>query len=255
MADVWNPNQYEKFKSERAKPFWDLVDLVDPSGIKTALDLGCGTGELTRSLHLRIRAERTIGVDNSPLMLTKARGFSAPGLEFKLHEIETYLPAEPMGLVFSNAALQWVGEHETIFCRLIAWLKPGGQLAIQVPANFDHPSHRIAEEVAKDLFPAMKFATRTDAVLPIERYAGILYNNGLTDQRCRVEVYGHPMASGAEVVEWTKGTLLTHYQKELSPAEFERYLAEYQRRVLAEIGEGPYFYPFKRILMWGRKKA
>jgi trans-aconitate methyltransferase len=88
-----------------------------------------------------------------------------------------------------------------------------------------------------------------------ERYAAILYANGFAEQVCRVEVYGHPMPSGNDVAEWTRGALLTAYQQKLSAPHFEMFLDQYRAALLAEIGEGPYFYTFKRILLWGRKRT
>lgn len=255
MNDAWNPNQYEKFKAERAQPFWDLVELIEPNRFKRVVDLGCGTGELTRELHTKFDAVSTLGIDSSPQMLEKAKAFPAMGLEFQLSSIEDFHPTEPFDLVFSNAALQWVPDHERVLPRILRLAGPSGQVAIQVPANFDHPSHRIAEEVARDLFPNLKFESHSSSVLPLDRYATLLYENGFRKQRCRMEVYGHPMSSGSDVIEWTKGTLLTRYQKRLAEAEFKSFLEAYRERLLSVIGTGPYFYPFKRILVWGRRSA
>jgi trans-aconitate 2-methyltransferase len=157
-------------------------------------------------------------------------------------------------LLFSNAALHWLPDHEALFPRLLGWVRPGGQVAIQMPANFDHPSHRIAKQVALRLFP-QTFAVDVSGVLTLERYAEILFRNGFDAPSCRMEIYGHPMASGAEVVEWTRGSLLTAYQEKLSPGDFSRFVDTYRRELLAEIGEGSYFYAFKRILLWGRKQS
>ena len=60
----WNPAQYERFRDERARPFFDLLDLVQPRPEMRVVDLGCGTGELTRELHRRLSARETIGIDN-----------------------------------------------------------------------------------------------------------------------------------------------------------------------------------------------
>ena len=125
-----------------------------------------------------------------------------------------------------------------------------------MPFNFDHASHRLAHHVAVRMFPAL-FTTphSVSATLMPERYAEILYANGFEEQACRMEVYGHPMPSGNEVVEWTRGSLLTAYQEKLSASQFELFLDQYRAAVLGEIGEGPYFYAFKRILLWGRKRT
>ena len=108
--------------------------------------------------------------------------------------------------------------------------------------------------VARDRFPhVFRSPAREPSTLPVERYAEVLFRNGYPEHVARVQVYGHALSSGSEVVEWTRGTTLTAYQARLSEQEFSVFLAEYRRVLVSVLGEGPYFYPFKRILLWGRK--
>lgn len=245
MQDKWSPQQYEKFKEQRAQPFWDLLDLVQGRGFKKAVDLGCGTGELTKALHEKLNCGQTLGMDSSAKMLERAAAFVIPGLSFAQLDIQDF--NDSYDLVFSNAALQWVSGHRQLFPKLATLVNPDGEIAIQMPANHDHPSHRLAREIAGA-------NAREVSVLPVEEYATILYTNGFPNPHCRLQVYGHPMPEGNSVVEWVRGTLLTDYEKKFSPADFEVFLNEYKKRLLAEIGTGPYFYTFKRILLWGKKE-
>ena len=128
-TDPWNPDQYEKFKAQRAQPFHDLVALVDCSRVRTALDLGCGTGELTATLHRKLAAGRTLGVDTSPAMLARAAAFAGDGLAFEQADIASYASGQTFDLVLSNAALHWVPDHEVLLPRLLGWVAPGGQVA------------------------------------------------------------------------------------------------------------------------------
>ncbi len=141
-----------------------------------------------------------------------------------------------------------------------ARLAESGQLAVQVPANVDHASHQVAAEVAAESEFEEAFASAggppLDAVhhvLPPERYAEVLDELGYAHQHVRLQVYGHHLASTSEVVEWVKGTSLTRFQRVLTPADFDRFLAAYRTRLLETLGDHePYFYAFKRILVWGR---
>ena len=251
---MWNPAQYEKFKSQRAQPFYDLLGLVRPAALVSAVDLGCGTGELTAELVTRLGMQEVLGIDSAPEMLAQSSRWPRPGLRFERRDIAELRPESPFDLVFSNAALPWLPDHESLFPRLLGWVRPGGQVAIQLPFNTDHPSHRIAEETARRLFPSMFPAeARVIGTLAVERYAEILFARGFEEQVCRVEVYAHPLPSGRDIVEWMRGTLLTAYQSCLSETDFARFLDAYQAELLAVIGEGPYFFAFKRILLWGRK--
>ena len=119
-----------------------------------------------------------------------------------------------------------------------------------MPANHDHPSHRIAAEVAA----SFGIEPRTVNVLAPESYAALLHRLGFARQHVRLQVYGHILPSTADVVEWTKGTTLTPYREGLSPDRYEEFLAEYADRLVATLGNSrPYFYTFKRVLIWAAK--
>src|SRR5436309_1061495 len=149
-ADSWDPAQYARFQAERAQPFNDLLALVRREPGMRVVDLGCGTGELTRDLHRELEAQQTVGIDSSDAMLAKARPLAGDGLSFEPGDIATFAPVATWDLVFSNAALHWIPDHHALLARLTAALAPDGQLAVQVPANHDHPSHVVAEAVAAE---------------------------------------------------------------------------------------------------------
>ena len=108
---MWNPDQYAKFSSERARPFHDLFGQVGLDNVHTAADLGCGPGDLTQLLAERWPSARIVGVDSSSEMLAKAEGHSIPGrLRFELGHLESWRAEEPLDLLFSNAALRWARE-------------------------------------------------------------------------------------------------------------------------------------------------
>ena len=254
---MWNPGQYEKFKSERSQPFFDLVDLVRSKNPKRVIDLGCGTGELTKILHEKIGAASTLGIDSSAEMLSKAPR-DVPGLAFERQEIEGFFAenGEPFDLIFSNAALHWVENHGALFERLARRLAPRGEIAIQMPANFDHVSHVLAEEVAR--MPRFASASggfvRKPPVLAPERYAELLDRAGFEEQSVRLQVYAHHLESRDGLVEWVKGTLLTAYSAKMSAEMYAEFLAEYTRLLSARVEDRrPFFYPFKRILLRAKK--
>lgn len=253
-ADVWSPQRYERFRAEREQPFWDLLQLVDVSPHGRVIDLGCGTGALTRELHRALHAGETIGVDSSDSMLARAAQIGEPGLRFVKGDIGTWSPDGPRDVVFSNAALQWLDDHPRLFKRLRGWLAPGGVLAVQVPSNYDHASHTIAAEVAlEEPFASTTGGyTRESSVLAPEAYAELLHALGLRDLHVRLQVYCHELPSTDDVVEWVRGTLLTDYQPRMPERVFDEYVSRYRRRLLDTLGDQrPYLFAFKRILMRG----
>ncbi len=143
--------------------------------------------------------------------------------------------------------------------RWTAALRAGGQLAVQVPANADHASHQVIDEVAhqEPFLEALGGTAPADPVavnvLPPECYAELLYSLGYEQQHVRLQVYPHVLASSAAVVDWVSGTTLTRFRSRLSPELYEEFVARYRARLLQVLGDrSPYLYAFKRILMWAR---
>jgi trans-aconitate 2-methyltransferase len=264
-TDTWNPQQYDKFQREREQPFFDLLAMVRGRPGIHAVDLGCGTGKLTRTLHEQLGAAATLGLDRSPNMLAAAQDSELPaGLRFEAGTIEDFAAgggpraegSQGWDLIFSNAALHWVDGHENLLRQLVAALAPAGQLAFQVPAQHDTLTHRVAEDIAASEPFASAFGAwrRSQPVLTPDVYARLLYSYGCADPRAQLIVYPHVLASREDVVEWVKGTTLTEYQRHLPADVFEQFFAEYRRRLLAELDDTrPFFFPFKRILCWGQR--
>jgi len=256
--DAWSPAQYERFKAQRSQPFADLLARLPSCAGRVGLDLGCGTGELTRIAHDRLGLQRTLGVDRSAAMLEQAEAFTGPGLTFERRDIESFLLDSPgrFGLVLSNAALQWLPDHPTLFPRVTSLLGEDGVLAVQIPANHDHISHVLAAQLAAEPEFASVIGgwTRQSPVLALERYAELLYGAGLRELDVWCQVYLHELPSWRAVVEWVKGTLLTAYQERMPAALFERFLELYTQRLEFFCEDtSPFLYPFKRFLMVGRQ--
>lgn len=262
MSDAWNPDQYHRFRDQRSAPFYDLLALVEPIPGRRAVDLGCGSGELTAVLAEQIGADDVVGIDTSAAMLAEARSHEREGLRFVEADIATWGdPADPVDLVFANAALQWVPGHAGVLRRWTEAIVPGGQLAVQVPTNADHPVHQVAAAVAAEEPFRSAFPNGTPPPDPVganvlepEEYATLLHELGYRDQHVRLQVYGMELASTDDVVEWAKGTNLTRFQKELPADAYDEFLDVYRDRLRAELGDRqPYFYAFKRILLRARR--
>jgi trans-aconitate 2-methyltransferase len=254
-TDTWNPEQYQRFSDERRQPWDDLTALLTPLARPRVLDLGCGDGALTAELHARLGASETVGVDSSPAMLGQATPRTGAGLRFELGDAG-HPGGGPFDLILSNAALHWVPDHAALLPRLAALLAGGGQLAVQVPINEAHASHREAAATATEppFAEVLGGWRRESPVLPPEWYAEALFRLGFVERRVRVEIYGHRLASRDEVVEWVRGSLLTDYQRRLPEALWPRFLARYRERLAAALpDERPFLYTYRRLLLWGRR--
>jgi len=255
-VDQWDPGQYNRFADERERPFWDLAGLLEPVPSPALVDLGCGDGRLTAALHQQVGAARTIGIDSSRAMIDAAGSFTSPGVGFELGDIGAWAPSQQAwDIVFSNAAMHWLPDHWAVLGRWLGALRPGGQLAVEVPANADHPAHRLAAELAGELLPDPPPDPVALNVLAPEAYAARLDELGYADQLVRLQVYVHHLGSTREVVEWLKGSTLTRFKEPLGPERWEAFIDAYEERLLKELGDqAPYAYTFKRILIWGRRR-
>ena len=260
----WNPEQYRRFAAERAQPFHDLLALIEPGPITRAVDLGCGPGELTALAAGQLGVAEMIGIDNSQAMLDKTGEHTCDTVDatvrFEYGEISSWTSSADIDLVLAAASLQWVANHHDVIARWTAALRPGGQIAIQVPANADMPSHAVARQVAEREPYRSLFGPGGPPIDPVqayvlqpEAYAQILYDLGYERQHVRLQVYPHVLPSTRHVVEWVRGTMLTRFEKRLDGDAFDAFVAEYEADLLKVLGEHePHFFPFRRILMWGR---
>lgn len=257
---MWDPTTYLAFADERSRPFADLVARVGAERPSLVVDMGCGPGQLTASLLRRWPEARVVGVDNSPEMLGEAAAHAEPGrLAFELGDIVTWSPPGPVDVLVSNAALQWVPGHRALLPTWVSWLRPGGWLAVQVPGNFQAPSHAAVRALAAE----PRWRARLEGVLGEEApvagpadYAGDLAALG-----CRVDAwettYLHLLAGEDAVLRWAQGTALRPVLDRLSPAERDQFLGELAPRLRAAYPAGPHGtpFPFRRVFFVARRPA
>lgn len=258
-ADTWQPDRYERFRNDRERPVHDLLALVEPSPGAHVLDLGCGTGRSTPMVHDRVGAATTVGVDSSAKMLAESDPFARAEVTFvqaDLGDLDQPWWTD-VDVVFSNAAFQWVPDHLGLLPRIVDRLAPGGQLAFQVPSNYDHPSHVVADEVGREF--GLEPLDRTAGVASPAGYAELLWTAGLREIDATLRIYGMEMERTDDVIAWVSGTLLTSFERRLSADDFAAFRDEYRRRLLTTLGDPagdqPYYYAFPRILVHGRRPA
>ncbi|MBA4852989.1 methyltransferase domain-containing protein [Emticicia sp. BO119] len=249
---AWNPDIYNKFKSERFAPFYDCLNLVAIRPGIDVIDLGCGTGELTRKLADALPGSKVLGIDSSQEMLNDSKAFANEQVQFKLRGIEEQINLdEKWDLVFSNAAIQWVYNHEELMPEIISMIKPGGQLVIQLPNQNQNLSNLILDDLAtqEPFCTALQNWTRNSPVLDIERYAQILFENGSKQMSVFEKIYPLVLKDGDALFDWVSGTALIPYTERLSGDTKEQFNTAYKERLKSRFPKSPAFYPFKRIIM------
>jgi trans-aconitate 2-methyltransferase len=253
----WDPQQYTRYADERGRPFLDLLTRVGASAPRRVIDVGCGPGALTALLAQRWPDAVVEGIDSSPEMIDAAALLRSARLSFRVADAATWEPPSDVEVITSNATLQWVPDHEPIIERWAAALPPRGWLAIQVPGNFDSPSHALMRSLAESarwhdsLAGVLRHA---DAVATPARYAELLLGAGLAADVWET-TYLHVLTGGDPVLEWVRGTGLRPVLAALSPEDQATFEAEYAaalRVAYPRTGDRTLF-PFRRIFAVGHR--
>jgi len=258
----WNPHEYLHFRAERSAPFDDLIRLIDFDALKIGdrkriVDLGCGTGELTRRLAELAPGCEVVGIDCSPEMLAQAktiRDRESGDVIFTLCRIED-LEGE-WDLIFSNAAIHWVEDHPKLLSMLWKKLNSGGQIAIQVPSGVRNKAQLAVMETAEspEFLTALGGWRWRFPVPPVDQYTTILFNLGAREIVAIEKVYPHLLADGEAVYNWVAGTTMTAYTSRLPDSEIEMFKRAVQERILKLYPDSPAFFPFRRIFFAAVKR-
>lgn len=244
----WDPDLFLRFKNERFAPFDDLIRMVHSRQGLKAVDLGCGTGELTARLKEYLPDSDVTGIDSSPQMLERARQLEKPGLHFEQGQIEDF--SGPYDLIFSHAAIHWVPDHFALLHRFFTMLKSGGQLAVQLPSNSNHPAMSAIRYVAAEepFVSALHGWHQPLHVLAIDQYADILYKEGGKEITVFEKVYPHILPDIDALAQWTSATAMLPYLEKLNEPMKQEFLSRYKEVLKERFTTTPIFFGFKRIL-------
>ena len=237
----WDPEQYLRFAEHRARPFHDLLARVTAEDPAYVVDLGCGPGGLTERLATRWPGAQVVGVDASAQMIARAVPRATEGLRFVEADLRDWEPERRVDVLVSNATLQWVPDHLAQLPRLAAMLAPGGWLALQLPGNFDAPSH--TELAALRTSPRWRdrlagLAERA-AVHEPSTYLATLAAVGLAVDAWET-TYLQVLPGEDAVLEWMKGTGLRPTLELLTDSEAEQFVADYRERLRAAYPPQPF---------------
>lgn len=249
---MWDPDVYLAFADHRSRPFYDLLTRVGPQRARRVVDLGCGPGNLTAYLAKRWPTAAIEAIDSSAEMVAAAR---ERGIDATVGDLRDWKPRPDTDVVISNAALHWVPEHAELLVRWSTELAPGSWIGVQVPGNFEAPSHAVVRTLARrepyaKLLRDIPFRVGAVVQTPT-RYANLLLDAG-----CRVDVweatYLHQLTGEHPVLEWITGTALVPVRERLGDEDWERF-----RRELIPLLDDAYparadgitIFPFRRVFI------
>ena len=249
---MWDPDVYLAFADQRARPFYDLLSRVGAERPRRIVDLGCGAGNLTLELSRRWPDAVIEALDDSPEMVAAAK---ERGVDATVGDVRSWQPQPDTDVVVSNAVLHWVPEHAELLVRWAGQLAGGAWLAIQMPGNFETPSHAAVRAVARrepfaNILRDVPF--RVGAVVhPPTYYADLLIGAG-----CAVDAwettYLHQLTGEHPVLDWITGTALRPVRERLGDEDWQRFRRELIP-LLADAypsrPDGVTFFPFRRVFV------
>ena len=249
----WEPGQYGRFAGPRLRPGIDLLARVPLEGAASVVDLGCGSGALFPALRARFPGAELTGVDNSPEMLAQAHRVDEGATLVEADAASWRPDRPPVDVIFSNALLHWVPDHAKLLPALLGSCRV---LAVQMPANFGAPSHRLVGEVAA----RPRWAARLGGVRPGEHVLEpAAYRRLLAPLAEGVDlwetVYWHVLEGADPVLEWVKGTTLLPFLVTLGGAagdDARAFTAEYALALRAAYPpepDGRTLFPFRRLFL------
>ena len=250
LMQNWDAFQYGKFTEQRMRPGLDLLGRIPTTDPGVVVDLGCGTGSLTQALHQRWPQARVVGVDASMEMLSAVP--QTPGIKWHQADIDDWQPDKPLDVIYSNAALHWVDNHARLFPRLLRYVKRGGCLAVQIPDNWDQPSHTIPKRILESpVWPeAARTALRRHPVAAITEYRRWLAEASMLD--LWRTTYVQTLTGVDPVLEWVRGSVLAPVVSAMNEPErssFEAALAEQYRLAYPPEEDGATLFPFSRLFI------
>jgi trans-aconitate 2-methyltransferase len=263
MAD-WNPELYNRFQQQRQRPFDDLLDLLPPHIGGRLLDLGSGDGRLTRRAAERFGMGSALGIDQSDAMVTQAEQGDDPEgirIDWRRGDLTEVLgDGETYDLVLSNAVLQFVPDHGSVFPKLLDCVAPGGWIAVHMPYNHIARTHRLLESTAtSDEFAGDFEGVDVVHEWPQERpevYARLLKNADFDFRSVQLRTYRHPMPSIDTIVDWIRGGAARAYLSQLPEARQDAFMARYARVLdyaFPALEDGMRLLDYTRLLIVGRR--
>ncbi len=254
----WNPDLYRQFEAERTRPAKELLSRIPRREVNSATDLGCGPGNSTELLREAWPTARITGLDSSQAMLEQALK-RLPDCQFVQADIRSWQAEKPQEVIYANASLQWLTDHQQLLPHLVDQLTKRGVMAVQMPDNLDQPTHSLMRKVAE--LPAFRDkigpgAADRKRLLTTEAYYDLLCQTGCSVDIWRTTYY-HVMPSHQAMIDWLKSTGLRPFLAPLKEEEQQAFLAYYLQELISAYSirqDGNVLMPFPRLFMVAQKR-
>ena len=248
-----------KFSGHRLRPAVDLLMRIPDFPVRSVADLGAGAGNVTKLIKERWPDAVVVGVEGSAEMVAAGKK-AAPEVEWLHQDLGVWQPAQQYDVIYSNAALHWLPDHESLFPSLMAKVEPGGIFAVQMPRNFGAPSHvadrrdraerAVAQPTRASRHAAAGAGTRllsrpADAVVAKHRYLGDRVSAGSGRRQS-----GQGMDQGHLADPLSRRPRRATKKRPSRPP-----MASGSRKPIRGTRRGQTLFPFRRLFMVAQRKA
>lgn len=253
----WKPELYLKFEKQRTQPSIDLASRIDMETPGRIIDIGCGPGNSTAILKSRWPSADITGLDSSPAMIEQA-GRTYSGITWVCADASGDLSSlGSFDIVFSNAAIQWMPDHEKLLPNLFSLLKSGGLIAVQVPDVTRMPVHIVLQALAK----SDKWSPKLGKVKTHSNFGAPYYYDILSALTPDIDLwethYYHVMENHHSLVQWYGSTGLRPFINSLENEDDKNvFLDDFENALKAAYTvqkDGKVLFPFDRIFFIARK--
>jgi trans-aconitate 2-methyltransferase len=253
----WNPDLYLKFDKERIQPTIDLAARIDYLQLGRIIDIGCGPGNSTQVLYNKWPLSEIVGVDNSPAMIKKAND-DYPNQKWILYDAGVDKLDDKFDLVFSNATIQWIPDHDKLLQRFAELLNDSGVLAVQLPLFFDMPLGKSISEIGRQ----SKWIAATQGVENLFTInTAAYYYDQLAKYFNKIDIwttdYHHVMESHSSILEMIRSTGLKPFLERLADdnekKQFETLVLDKIKQDYPIQNNGKVLFPFKRLFFVAKK--
>jgi trans-aconitate methyltransferase len=236
-----------------------LITELDLDGNEHILDLGCGDGSLTEILAQAVPDGRVVGIDASQGMIDVAEELSSDNLSFYFMDINDLPYAAAFDLIFSNATLHWVKDHEKLLDNCYRALKPEGVIRFNFAGDGNCSNFY---EIVKDVMGLEQYSQYfSDFNWPwympsVDEYQAVVEDSSFTG----VDVWGEnadryfPNASA--MTGWINQPSIVPFLKCVYPYDRESFRTEVINRMLdtTKQEDNTYFETFRRINVHAKKE-
>lgn len=258
MATDFDGRRYRETSTHQKEWGAGLIDELNLKGNERILDVGCGDGILTASLADGVPFGSVLGIDASPGMIDTARTQERPNLSFQLLDVLDANFCSEFDVVFSNATLHWVKDHEMLLSILYRALKESGLLRVNFAGEGNCSTlNRVVQDImASDEYRQAFAGFEWPWYMPsVDGYGILVRGSDFGSAEVWGEVADRDFPDTEAMLGWLDHPAIVPFKKYLDSETAESFHKAVAARMIDETRQptGTCFETFRRINLVARK--